>query len=191
MKELMKALGKAQSEIPILPKDGYNPYFDSAYTTLSTILKVIEPIYRECGLIVTQLPVGEGSHAGISTVVYHKDSGEELSSTIMIPITGGNPAQQAGSAITYLRRYTLSAIFQLDSDEDIDANSPEQQKKTKSAKKNTKDQTVEEMIKKWWEPRVRKAEEWGIDVDPLPPEPTIEEVTKALDELANKMEKEK
>ena len=61
----------------------------------------------------------------METVLTHA-SGEWISSSLSLPLAdekGKSGAQVAGSIITYLRRYTLSAVLGMYSDEDTDGNS--------------------------------------------------------------------
>jgi hypothetical protein len=162
------------------------------YASLGSVDDTANPM-TDYGLSYSMFPISDGWYIGVDVILMHT-SGQWLSERFMFPMDSDayNPAQEAGKIITYARRYALSAILGITADEDVDAMA-EQKKSSQPKETNAdfKDQTVEEMIEKWWEPRVRKAEEWGIDVEPLPPEPTVEEVTKALDELADKMERAK
>jgi len=91
------------------------------YTSLAKILEFIRPIMSETKLSVSQLTELDGA---VTTILMH-ESGEFLQSTLKLPIdiTGGkNDAQKIGSAITYARRYSLSAILGIATDEDDDGN---------------------------------------------------------------------
>ena len=79
-----------------------------------------------------QMPVGSENQAGVQTIYMHT-SGEWITSLVKVPIAdlkGQNAYQSLGSAITYLRRYSLSAFVGIASDEDNDAQGgPEEIKK--------------------------------------------------------------
>ena len=122
MLELYKAIARVQQAIPEMQKDGENPYFNSKYLTLPTLQKTLNPILHANGLYVTQFPsttvTGEPA---LKTIVFHLESGEYLEVDAALSLTKVDPQAQ-GSAITYMRRYSLGAIFQIIVDEDDDAN---------------------------------------------------------------------
>ncbi|EAE2768887.1 TPA: ERF family protein, partial [Listeria monocytogenes] len=69
-----------------------------------------------------QIPLTEENKVGVKTILMHA-SGEFVEfDPFMLPLDK-NTAQGAGSALTYARRYTLSAAFGIASDEDDDGNS--------------------------------------------------------------------
>lgn len=119
MKELYKALAAFQAEVPNIYKNakGYNYKF----ADLGEINDVIKPLLTKHGLGYVQ-PL-DGS--GIKTIVFHVESGESIESTVEVPqgvkLNGMNEFQVLGSAITYLRRYSLSSMLGLITDEDADA----------------------------------------------------------------------
>lgn len=119
---LYKALANFQYEIPILHKDSKG--FSYTYTDLPEIIRVITPYLKKNGLGFTQLIEGNS----LRTVLFHYESGENIQCTIDIPdesMKGMNKFQTLGSAITYLRRYSLTAILGLVTDKDLDATSIE------------------------------------------------------------------
>lgn len=180
MNALMEALGKAQSEIKGVAMDGFNPYYSSRYTTLKLILETIKPILRKHGLVLTQLSVGENGEVGVETTLSHPESMESLTSKVIVPVEGKNLAQEAGKNITYLRRYAIASMFNIYSDEDIDANSPAQQVK------ETVD--IEAIIEEHWKPMAAMADELKIEFEPLPPDITEEGLRKRYAELKKKVE---
>lgn len=129
MKNLFKALAEFQSEVPAIHEDtkGYN----YTYSNLNTIFKVIKPLLKKHDLGFTQLLNGKN----LKTIIYHVTSGENIESEVEIPqdvkLNSMNTFQVMGSAITYYRRYSLSAALGLITDKDIDAKGEE----TKAVKK--------------------------------------------------------
>lgn len=121
---LAAALVAASAEIKSVPKDATNPHFRNKYATLDAIAEAVRPVLAKHGLAVMQgttLPeTNEGVVVGFSleTLLLHK-SGEWLSNSVIIPIEKAS-AQGAGSAITYGRRYGLSALLGITTDEDDD-----------------------------------------------------------------------
>lgn len=119
--QLATALAKAQGAMRAADKDGTNPHFGKAYTTLAAVWDVIRQPLAENGLSVIQ-PVQFGEQGGIliTTRLMHT-SGQYAESSLLMPLEK-NTAQGAGSAITYGRRYGLSAMVGVVSDEDDDGN---------------------------------------------------------------------
>lgn len=87
------------------------------YASYAKIIATIRPLLAENGLAFSQLAEHDGS---VTTMLIH-ESGEYLKSTLLIPMLERNP-QKLGSAISYARRYALSAILGLATDEDEDGN---------------------------------------------------------------------
>ncbi len=123
---LSKALVQAQAEMPSVTMDAVNPFFKSKYATLGAIIQATRPVLAKYGLAVSQLPVSdsESKMIGVETVLMH-ESGQWVGNTICAS-TDGKPgrsmSQDAGSVISYLRRYSLAAILGIYSDEDDDGN---------------------------------------------------------------------
>ena len=119
MKNIFKALAAFQQEIPVILKE--NDGYGYKYADLPAIFEVINPIMQKYGLGFTQLIEGDA----IKTIIFHVESGETLESLVNIPqgvqLKGMNDFQVLGSAITYLRRYALSAALGLVTDKDTDA----------------------------------------------------------------------
>jgi hypothetical protein len=119
MKNVFKALANFQQECPVIHKgtQGYG----YSYADLPKILEVINPILRKHGLGFTQAINGND----IETVVFHVESGETITSKTAIPqgvqLKGMNDFQVLGSAITYLRRYSISSLLGIVTDKDTDA----------------------------------------------------------------------
>jgi hypothetical protein len=87
------------------------------YASYPKIVATIRPVLAECKLSFSQLAEPDGS---VTTLLIH-ESGEFLKSTLLIPASDKSP-QKLGSAISYARRYSLSAILGLATDEDDDGN---------------------------------------------------------------------
>lgn len=120
--ELAKALAKAQGQISPALKDSENPHFRSKYADLSSVWAACRKPLTDNGLSVVQMPVDAPtpSSVALTTLLLHT-SGEYISSTVSAPLTKQD-AQGIGSALTYLRRYALSAIIGVVADDDDDGN---------------------------------------------------------------------
>lgn len=118
---LAPALAKAQAKIQGASKDKTNPAFKSKYADLASVWDACREALTSNGLSVVQLPMdAEGARVALRTVLLHS-SGEFVSTTVSAPL-GKNDAQAVGSALTYLRRYSLSAMVGIAPDEDDDGN---------------------------------------------------------------------
>jgi hypothetical protein len=141
MKNLFKALADFQQEVPVIHKgtEGYG----YSYADLPAIFEVINPLLKKNGLGFTQLMEGKS----IRTIVFHIESGETIESITEIPqgvsLAKMNEFQVLGSAITYLRRYSLSSALGLVTDKDTDAGGEQVKAPVKSVPK------VNEDTKEW------------------------------------------
>lgn len=119
MKNLYKALAAFQQECPVIHKgtSGYG----YTYADLPAIFEVINPLLKKHKLGFYQAVQG----TELITVVFHTESGEEKEHSATIPqdvnLKGMNQFQVLGSAITYMRRYQLSAMLGIVTDKDTDA----------------------------------------------------------------------
>lgn len=106
--KLSEALSKAQSEMGGAVKDSKNPFFKSSYADLTSVIKSIKEPFANNGLAFVQFPINGDKAVGVVTRLMHS-SGEWLESEYTLPLVKNDP-QSAGSAITYARRYALSAM---------------------------------------------------------------------------------
>nr|DAY19840.1 MAG TPA: ERF superfamily protein [Caudoviricetes sp.] len=134
--EFSKAFAKTQQEMKQPLKDANNPFFKSKYVPLENVVEAITESASKNGLSFTQFPSSdEAGNVTVGTLVMHS-SGEwiEYDPIKMKPVK--NDPQSIGSAITYAKRYALSAIFGITSDQDDDGNEATQTKKQQSKKTN-------------------------------------------------------
>ena len=118
--KIAQSLLKAQRAITFAIKDAKNPQFKSLYADLSSVIDACKPALNESGIVFMQMPThGEIGHLSLTTRLIH-ESGEWIESTATCPLQKNDP-QGYGSAITYLRRYSLAAAVGLYQDDD-DAN---------------------------------------------------------------------
>jgi hypothetical protein len=122
LKNLFKAIAAFQNEVPAI-HEGSSGYGYS-YANLNQIFKVINPLLKKHGLGFTQLLDGDA----LKTIIFHIESGESIESKVNIQqnvqLAKMNVYQVLGSAITYYRRYSLSAALGLITDKDTDAAEP-------------------------------------------------------------------
>lgn len=118
IKNIAGALITFHVKVEKIKKDSTNPFFKSKYASLSNILDAINDPLNEAGLTFTQFPDGEHS---LTSLLLHAASGEYIQGTFTMKPVKDDPQGQ-GSAITYARRYALSAILGLNIEDDDDAN---------------------------------------------------------------------
>ncbi|MBQ2594692.1 MAG: ERF family protein [Candidatus Riflebacteria bacterium] len=118
--EIAGALGKAQMEINPAAYDAQNPHFRSRYATLASVMQSCRAALSKNQIAVVQGTIVSDKNVTVTTMLIHS-SGQFISDDITIPIVQ-NTAQAIGSALTYGRRYGLSALVGIVSDEDDDAN---------------------------------------------------------------------
>ena len=120
--ELAKGLALFRANLKQPFKDANNPFFKSKYVPLENVTEVIDKALVDTGVTYVQVPVnGEGGMVGVSTTVLHS-SGQWLEfPPFLLKPDKANP-QGYGSSITYARRYSLSSVFGVTSDNDDDGN---------------------------------------------------------------------
>lgn len=127
---IAKALSDFQGGVKGTGKHASNPLYNSKYATLDDCIGVIKDEAPKHGLSFIQSLSTVGEMSGICTLIMH-ESGEWIKTDVVYaPALQKRKnegvefnAQGVGSAGTYLRRYSLSAAFGLDSEEDDDGNS--------------------------------------------------------------------
>lgn len=112
------ALAKAQAEINPAVFDASNPHFRSRYATLASVMQACRSALSKNQIAVVQGSTVSEKNVIVNTMLIHA-SGDFISDDLAIPIAQ-NTAQAIGSALTYGRRYGLSALVGIVSDEDDD-----------------------------------------------------------------------
>jgi len=120
--KLMQSLISANQEITNPKNTAENPFFKSKYAPLGDILTSIRPILTKNGLILIQNVSTDETFVSIETGIYHT-SGQYILSDKLQMSADKATAQAQGSAITYGRRYQVSAFLNIASEDDDDANS--------------------------------------------------------------------
>jgi hypothetical protein len=129
------ALAAAQGKFPAIPKthtatvssekDGKWTKYSYNYADLSDIISAIRPVLAEHSLAVTQpIELLDSGGLALRTSVMHSD-GSAIHSMLPLPAPAGKP-QAFGSALTYMRRYALSSLLGIASEEDDDGSAAEQ-----------------------------------------------------------------
>lgn len=120
IKNLAKALVKATAQIEGATKDSTNPHFRNKYADLASVTDAIKKPLNDHGLTYSQIIHRLEGGVGVETLIIH-ESGETMSNGIAFVPAPKNDPHGYGSALTYARRYSLSACFGV-IQEDDDAN---------------------------------------------------------------------
>ena len=111
--KLASALAQAQGELEGVRKTAENPHLRNRYADLGDVWDAVRKPLSSHGLSVIQIPLAaQAGFVAVRTLLCHA-SGQWVGGVATIPFEpakGLNPAQTVGSALTYLRRYALSAI---------------------------------------------------------------------------------
>lgn len=150
--QLAAALAEVQQKITDAQLDGFNPYHRSKYASLSSVWQVARSALAGSGIAVLQFPATnvDAGIVSLETQLVHK-SGEFVSSVISARVGAMDErqnddgqqvknknlagVQKLGGAITYLRRYALTSMLGICSDEDTDGNTAGQQKEAEDRRK--------------------------------------------------------
>jgi hypothetical protein len=141
--KLSAALVKAQAEVQNAVKDSTNPHFGSTFASLISVLDAVKPVFAKHGIAIVQLPGMEDGHATVDTMLLH-ESGEWITGTSGAPLQKNDP-QGVGSAITYLRRYSLAALAGI-GQEDDDGNAASHRQENGSARSQPSAPPPDDMI---------------------------------------------
>ena len=118
---LAAALAKAQGAMKGAIKDSANPFFKSKYADLASVVDAIRAAFSANGLSYIQtVEPSDKDEVRVETTLLHS-SGEWISCGVLSLPVSKVDAQGYGSALTYARRYSLSAAVGV-APEDDDGN---------------------------------------------------------------------
>jgi len=131
MKNLLKALGEFQKEVNVLKQTRINEFAKFNYYDYTDVVVGIKDSMSKHGLI----HVHEISKDLLTTKVIHIESGEEIKSEseiLKLEMKGMNSYQVMGSGISYIKKYHLTSLLGIATDEkSIDELSQERKPKAK------------------------------------------------------------
>lgn len=127
--KIAEALAKARAEFEAVrktktakikgrSKSGKDFEMSYSYADLGDVLSAITPALSKHGITPLQAPVRDGNGITIVTMLLHS-SGQWIRSNLWMPGGDGKP-QSVGSSITYGRRYALSPMVGVASEDDDD-----------------------------------------------------------------------
>jgi hypothetical protein len=116
-KEMMSALVEWHAKKPEVNFDSEikSKSYTVKYASLGAIVKAIKPVLKEVGLSYTHLV----TNGRVVTILMHGESGGVLYSERPLPDNAN--MQDEGARITYQKRYQLSAMLGISTEEDKDA----------------------------------------------------------------------
>lgn len=115
--KIAPALVFAQQSIKYAIKDSTNPHFKSRYADLGSVIDAIKLSLNDNGIAFIQTPTeSQNGTLALCTRLIH-NSGEWIEDVATCPLQKNDP-QGYGSALTYLRRYSLASITGLYQDDD-------------------------------------------------------------------------
>ena len=117
IKQIAEALVSAQKEIRFAAKDSTNPHFKSKYANINSVIEAVKKPLNDNGISILQsLSPSDDNKLHLTTRLLHS-SGEWIEDTAVCPIQKQDP-QGLGSAISYIRRYSISSLCALYADDD-------------------------------------------------------------------------
>ena len=116
-KTLVQRIHNIQQSVGKLSKDKKNPFFNSQYFDINSVIENLLPLLGGEGLTVLQPLVNTDGLPALSTIVSDGETEREFIS----PLPQNPDPQKMGSIITYFRRYALVSLFLLQAEDD-DAN---------------------------------------------------------------------
>nr|DAQ78930.1 MAG TPA: ERF superfamily protein [Caudoviricetes sp.] len=166
IQNLSKAMAEFQKSIKQPLKDANNPFFKSQYVPLENVVEAITETGSPLGISFMQFASSdETGSIEVATLVMHS-TGEYIEFPPVRMKPESNKPQAVGSAITYAKRYALSAIFGITSDKDDDGNEAtglnkqvEKQPKQQAKQQQTQEDATGKIEKYWTE-----LEKLGVDV---------------------------
>jgi len=117
MKELYTALLKVQEELTGVLPNAENPYHESSYANLKAVIEAVKPEFNKAGILVQQTNKAIENAIIVITQLIHVETGQALTSELQLPLKNNTP-QDAGSALTFARRYALATVAGLYQEDD-------------------------------------------------------------------------
>lgn len=113
--KIFAAFAAASPELPGAEKAGHNPHLKVDYATLGGYLAAFRPVLARHGLALLQPLGGDGERLYVHTMLVHQSGQWVRETTSWAPHRGGQKctAQELGAWVTYLRKYSLSAMLSM------------------------------------------------------------------------------
>ena len=152
--QLIPALVKVQRSELSAFKDGHNSHRKYGYATINSFLDSVRGILAENEIVLSQV-IQQGSPDPMLVTLLIHASGQWIRSEM--PLVGAHKqgAQDIGSMITYMRRYSIAAILGVTTNEEQDDDGAKAQEKHEH-EKNRANQTIDAKEAKLLQERFEK-----------------------------------
>lgn len=118
--KLAQAIIKVQEQFQPTTKDANNPFTKSRYATPNSVMGSCRDALLSNGIWLCQYPVpADPGCLGLVTRLTRAESGQWQPSLAVVPLPKADP-QGVGISMTYIRRYALSAMLGIVTEEDTD-----------------------------------------------------------------------
>ena len=120
---LAGALALAQSEMNNPTRNTTNGHFKTRYADLAQCRDSVLPVLAKHGIALVQMAetTEDGRSVTLQTVLLYGTERMDCG-TLRLPLSGQNLSHALGSALTYMRRYSLCAVAGVAADDDDDGN---------------------------------------------------------------------
>jgi len=125
---LKQKIFRVREQIKPVKKTAENPYFKSKYFDINILVSEVMPLLQKELVLLTQPLVTIDGKSAVKTSLWDIESDDVIESTVFLP--EGLDAQKMGSAITYLRRYSLQSLLCLEAEDDDGNNASKPIKKS-------------------------------------------------------------
>ena len=115
--KLWPAVVKARQAMKGPKKDSTNPHFKSKYADLSECIDAADAAGSPHGLVTLQEPSSDSAGVSVSTIIVHESGQWVQFDPLFIPASKSD-AQGFGSAVSYARRYSIKAAWNMADDDD-------------------------------------------------------------------------
>lgn len=145
------ALAKAQGEFKPIGYNRENPYFKNKYADFDSIVRTIRPALANNGLSITQQTIINPEGSTILKTKLRHNSGQWIETRARVLPTKSD-AQSYASALTYMKRYSFTALLNITTTDDVSDDDAERimydvrNVKAKGVALNTKYNPKEETI---------------------------------------------
>jgi len=120
-KTLSQRIESARQTFKPIIKDRENSFFKNKYATIDAVIDAVQLALSSEGVRIASIPQLKDGVFVLSVRLINVDT-EEFEECIM-PLTMGKPQEQ-GIAITYARRYAITSMLNLCTEDDNDGNLP-------------------------------------------------------------------
>jgi len=115
--KLTAAVTEFAKQVGPIRKGADNPFFHSRYADLASIIEATSDVLAEHGLAVLTIPEIFDQGQGVRVTLSHI-TGEWIEGRMLLTPAKDRDPQSVGSAITYARRYIISMVLNLATEDD-------------------------------------------------------------------------